>query len=153
VVRDGFGDVLWQVVPPPPTPVLGVLLEEVRSWGCSLKGTQHLRALVVFDEVYGFLPPHPEGLAGSGGEGAGSSRKELEATLKKLAPRWFMLRDAHAKDGMRLLNPRWAMSYLRGPMTGVEIRAALAGGGSGVRVEAEELSGVERGLGAAQDGR
>ena len=39
--------------------VLGVLLEEVLSWVRSLPGTQRLRALVVFDEVYGFLPPHP----------------------------------------------------------------------------------------------
>ena len=39
--------------------VLGVLLEEVLSWVRSLPGSQRLRALVVFDEVYGFLPPHP----------------------------------------------------------------------------------------------
>jgi len=39
--------------------VLGVLLEEVLSWVRTLPGTQRLRALVVFDEVYGFLPPHP----------------------------------------------------------------------------------------------
>jgi hypothetical protein len=39
--------------------VLGVLLEEVLSWIRSLPGSQALRALVVFDEVYGFLPPHP----------------------------------------------------------------------------------------------
>jgi len=39
--------------------VLGVVLEEVLSWVRSLSGTQRLRGLVVFDEVYGFLPPHP----------------------------------------------------------------------------------------------
>lgn len=39
--------------------VLGVLLEEILSWMRSLPGSQRLRALVVFDEVYGFLPPHP----------------------------------------------------------------------------------------------
>ncbi|RYE82653.1 MAG: DUF853 family protein, partial [Myxococcales bacterium] len=39
--------------------VLGVLLEEVLSWVRSLPGSQQLRALVLFDEVYGFLPPHP----------------------------------------------------------------------------------------------
>ena len=39
--------------------VLGVLLEEVLAWVRSLPGSQRLRALVVFDEVYGFLPPHP----------------------------------------------------------------------------------------------
>ena len=40
--------------------VLGVLLEEVLSWVRSLPGSQRLRALIVFDEVYGFLPPHPQ---------------------------------------------------------------------------------------------
>ena len=37
--------------------MLGALLEEVLAWVRSLPGSQRLRALVVFDEVYGFLPP------------------------------------------------------------------------------------------------
>lgn len=41
------------------TLVLGVLLEELLTWVRSLPGSQSLRALVIFDEVYGFLPPHP----------------------------------------------------------------------------------------------
>ena len=41
------------------TLVLGLLLEEVLCWVRSLSGSQRLRALIVFDEVYGFLPPHP----------------------------------------------------------------------------------------------
>ena len=159
--------------------VLGVVLEEVLSWVRGLSGSQRLRALVVFDEVYGFLPPHPaapptkrplvalmkqarafgvgvilatqnpmdldyralsnaglwwlgrlqtdadrarvlDGLVGSGtGESA-----ELGAVLKKLAPRWFLVRDAQSRGGVRFLQPRWAMSFLRGPMTRVEIRRA-----------------------------
>src|ERR1044072_9126472 len=39
--------------------VLGVVLEEVLTWVRSLPGSQKLNAMVVFDEVYGFLPPHP----------------------------------------------------------------------------------------------
>jgi hypothetical protein len=39
--------------------VLGVLFEDVLSWVRTLPGSSRLRALVVFDEVYGFLPPHP----------------------------------------------------------------------------------------------
>jgi len=39
--------------------VLGVLLQEVLSWVRTLSGSSKLRALVVFDEVYGYLPPHP----------------------------------------------------------------------------------------------
>jgi len=41
------------------TLVLGMLLEELLAWVRGLSGSQRLRALVVFDEVYGFLPPHP----------------------------------------------------------------------------------------------
>jgi hypothetical protein len=41
------------------TLVLGVLLEELLTWVRSLPGSRGLRALVVFDEVYGFMPPHP----------------------------------------------------------------------------------------------
>lgn len=35
--------------------MLGVLLEEVVSWVRTLPGSQRLRALLVFDEVYGFF--------------------------------------------------------------------------------------------------
>jgi len=39
--------------------VLGMLLEDVLAWVRTLPGSSRLRGLVVFDEVYGFLPPHP----------------------------------------------------------------------------------------------
>ncbi|MBL8679268.1 MAG: ATP-binding protein [Myxococcales bacterium] len=39
--------------------VLGIVLEEVLSWTRTLAGTNQLRALVVMDEVYGLVPPHP----------------------------------------------------------------------------------------------
>jgi hypothetical protein len=164
--------------------VLGVLLEEVLSWTRSLPGSQRLKALVVFDEVYGFLPPHPanpptkrplvalmkqarafgvgvliatqnpmdldyralsnaglwcvgrlqtdadrarvvEGLAAAGVRGA-QSAAELTNTIKRLSPRWFLMRDAHAAESTVFLQPRWAMSFMRGPMTRSEIRRALA---------------------------
>jgi hypothetical protein len=57
-----------------------------------------------------------------------SERHWLESTLKKLKPRWFVIRDAHAKEEVQLLQARWAMAYLRGPMTRNEIRMALQGG-------------------------
>jgi DNA helicase HerA-like ATPase len=41
------------------TLVLGVLLEEILAYTRSLPGTRDLKAFVVFDEVYGLLPPHP----------------------------------------------------------------------------------------------
>ena len=39
--------------------VLGILLDQLLAWVRGLTGTQQLRALLVFDEVYGFVPPHP----------------------------------------------------------------------------------------------
>jgi DNA helicase HerA-like ATPase len=162
--------------------VLGVVFEEVLSWVRSLRGSSELKALVVFDEVYGFLPPHPanpptkrpivalmkqarafgvgvvvatqnpmdldyralsnaglwcigrlqtdadrarvtEGLASS--VGAGTDVKELNRCLSKLAPRWFVMRNAHVPEaGSVLLNPRHTMSLMRGPLTRAELRMA-----------------------------
>lgn len=39
--------------------VLGVVLDQFLAWVRSQSGTHQLRALLVFDEVYGFVPPHP----------------------------------------------------------------------------------------------
>jgi hypothetical protein len=35
------------------------------------------------------------------------------------------MRDAHTEEGPTLLQPRWAMSCLQGPMTRRELRAAI----------------------------
>jgi hypothetical protein len=167
--------------------ILGILLEEVLTWVRSLPGSKDLRALVVFDEVYGFLPPHPacpptkrplvalmkqarafgvglvvatqnpmdldyralsnaglwcvgrlqtdadrervlEGMAQSDGGHAGATFEALGETTKRLAARWFVMRDVNGGREACLMQPRWAMSYLRGPMTGGEMRRARGGG-------------------------
>lgn len=155
--------------------VLGVVLEEILSWVRGLPGSGSLKALIVFDEVYGFLPPHPanpptkrpivalmkqarafgvgvvvatqnpmdldyralsnaglwcigrlqtdadrarvvDGLASSAG--AGGDLKDLNQTIGRLAPRSFVVRNAHVPEaGNVLLNPRHTMSILRGPLT------------------------------------
>ena len=163
------------------TLVLGVLLEEILAYTRSLPGTRHLRALVVFDEVYGLLPPHPhnpptkrptvalmkqgrafgvgvivatqnpmdldyrtlsnagfwaigrlqtdadrervvESLANE--NEPGSSAAELSAQIRRLGQRWFLVRNVHATPNTVLLKPRWALSFLRGPMTLGDIRRA-----------------------------
>src|SRR5262249_27000368 len=38
---------------------LTLLLEEILTWTRKQTGTTSLRAIVYFDEVYGYLPPHP----------------------------------------------------------------------------------------------
>jgi DNA helicase HerA-like ATPase len=159
--------------------VLGVVLEELLCWVRTLGGSQRLKTLVVFDEVYGFLPPHPanpptkrplvalmkqarafgvgvvvatqnpmdldyralsnaglwclgrlqtdadrerviDGLAGA--EVAGMAG--IEGTLQRLQPRWFVVRNAHSSVGPVLLQPRYAMTLMHGPMTRAEIRRA-----------------------------
>lgn len=162
--------------------VLGVLLEEVLSWVRGLPGSQELRALVVFDEVYGFLPPYPaspptkkplvalmkqarafgvgvliatqnpmdldyRALSNAGlwcigrlqtdadrervVEGmqqahvADEEPRDYDDILKSLPPRSFIVRNAHDPGPPKVVQPRWAMSYLRGPMTRMELRRAL----------------------------
>lgn len=182
--------------------VLGVLLEEVLSWVRTLPGSQRLRALLVFDEVYGFLPPHPanpptkrplvalmkqarafgvgvvvatqnpmdldyralsnaglwcigrlqtdadrarvlDGLAAARGtDGYG---EELGSTLTRLAPRWFVVRNAHATSPPILMQPRYAMSVLRGPMTRVEIRAARGVKEAGMPAASEAAGAAAKG--------
>ncbi|MBN8614987.1 MAG: ATP-binding protein [Deltaproteobacteria bacterium] len=157
--------------------VLGVILEEVLTWVRTLPGTSQLRALVVFDEMYGFVPPHPaspptkrpivslmkqaraygvgvvlatqnpmdldyRALSNAGlwmlgrlqtdadrervleGLGETGKKSPLGNVLKKLPPRWFVVRNSHDKGPPMLLQPRYAISYLRGPMTRDEIRKA-----------------------------
>jgi hypothetical protein len=41
--------------------------------------------------------------------------------VKKLSHRFFVFRDVHSDQGVRLLQPRWAYSFMRGPMTRAEI--------------------------------
>ena len=163
--------------------VLGVLLEEILSWVRGLPGSERLKALIVFDEVYGFLPPHPanpptkrpivalmkqarafgvgvvvatqnpmdldyralsnaglwcigrlqtdadrarvlDGLAGASQKGE-ETEAELGRTVQRLAPRWFIIKNAHeASVGPILLQPRQTMSLMRGPMTRNELLAA-----------------------------
>jgi hypothetical protein len=153
--------------------VLGVVLEEVLSWVRGLPGSQQLRALIVFDETYGFLPPHPASpptkrplvalmkqaraygvgvviatqnpmdldyralsnaglwclgrlqtdadrervLDGLSNRRAGAHGRGAEQGVKRLAPRWFVVR---ARG--RAIQPGGS---LRGPMT-AEIRRARA---------------------------
>jgi hypothetical protein len=164
------------------TLVLGVLLEEILAYTRGLPGTKRLRALVVFDEVYGLLPPHPQNpptkrptvalmkqgrafgvgvivatqnpmdldyraLSNAGfwavgrlqtdadrervvdsltnANEAGSTAAELSALIRRLGQRWFLVRNVHATPNTALLKPRWALSFLRGPMTLGDIRRAL----------------------------
>ncbi|MBC7227824.1 MAG: DUF87 domain-containing protein [Thermoflexales bacterium] len=158
-----------------------LLLEAVRDWMFAQSGTSNLRAILYFDEVLGFFPPHPanpptkrplmtlikqgravglgvvlatqnpadidykgltnagtwavgllrtdrdkervlEGMEGAAATaGSGLNRATLDRAISALRPRVFILHDVKAEK-MVFLHTRWAMSYLRGPLTRAQIR-------------------------------
>jgi hypothetical protein len=153
-----------------------LLLEEVLNWTRKQTGTTSLRALLYFDEVFGYLPPHPanppskvplmtllkqarafgvgillatqnpvdldykalsnagtwfvgklqterdkarlvEGLEGVAAErGTLSDRAYLESVISALRNRIFLLHNVHQPRPI-IFQSRWALSFLRGPMT------------------------------------
>jgi hypothetical protein len=155
---------------------LTLLLEEVLSWTRKQPGTTNLRAIVYFDEVFGYLPPHTanpptktplmtllkqarafgvgillatqnpvdldykalsnagtwfvgklqterdkarllEGLEGVAAErGSLNDRAYLETAISALGSRTFLLHDVHRNQPL-LFKSRWALCFLRGPMT------------------------------------
>jgi hypothetical protein len=46
-----------------------------------------------------------EGLAGAGGVGGGHSAAELAAVIKSFEPRWFLVRNAHDREGVKPVIP------------------------------------------------
>jgi len=105
--------------------VLGVLLEEKLTWVRSLSGSARLHALVVFDEVYGFIPPHPA---------SPPTKRPLVALMEHEEERHrcateealrTLVRGAHGEERQGdAAESALRMSYLRGPMTQAEIRWA-----------------------------
>ena len=72
-----------------------------------------------------------EGLEGAlSSAGAGFDRAEMEATLASLGNRVFLMRNVH-EDAPVLFQTRWALSYLRGPLTLPQIRTLTAGAPAG----------------------
>ncbi len=160
-----------------------LLLENVLTWVRRQAGTTSLRALLYFDEVFGFLPPTAEppskrplltllkqarafglgcvlvtqnpvdldykGLTNAGtwfigklqaerdkdrvlqglqnaiAEAGGSGQKvNYDALISRLGSRVFLLHNVH-EDRPVVFQTRWAMSYLRGPLTKSQIRKLM----------------------------
>jgi len=66
-----------------------------------------------------------EGLEGASG-GAHFDRAAMERTLAGLGNRVFLMHNVH-EDAPVVFESRWAMSYLRGPLTRVQIKQLMAG--------------------------
>ncbi len=58
--------------------------------------------------------------------GAAGSRASLDSLMSGLTQRVFLMRNVH-DDAPLLMQSRWALSYLRGPLTGPEISRLMAG--------------------------
>jgi hypothetical protein len=68
-----------------------------------------------------------DGLEGASAAGGGVfDRHRTEAILSGLGSRVFLMNNVH-DDEPSLFHTRWAMSYLRGPLTRTQIRALMAG--------------------------
>ena len=89
-----------------------------------------------------------EGLeSASGAAESGLDRKRMDRLLSGLAKRTFLVGNVHA-DAPLLIHSRWAMSYLRGPLTRPEIRRLMAErkseppAGSGATAEVQDVPGA-----------
>jgi hypothetical protein len=80
-------------------------------------------------------------LDGLEGVSGGMSRQQLDRTLSALRPRVFLMHNVH-EHGPVVFETRWALSYLRGPLTRDELRRA-----AGTVTEAPASSPVRDGGG------
>ncbi len=71
--------------------------------------------------------------------------REVGQLVADIAPRVFLMHNVHNAGGPLLVHTRWAMSYLRGPLTRMQIQALMAG-------QRQELAAqiVHQGGGAAR---
>jgi len=51
--------------------------------------------------------------------------KRLDSLISGLAPRVFVVHNVHNESGPQLVHSRWAMSYLRGPLTRQQVRTLM----------------------------
>jgi hypothetical protein len=169
-----------------------LLLENVLAWMRRQAGTTSLRALLYFDEIFGFFPPTAEppskrplltllkqarafglgcvlvtqnpvdldykgltnagtwfigklqaerdkdrvlqGLKGAIAEaGGGGEEVDYDTLINQLGSRVFLLHNVH-EDQPVVFHTRWAMSYLRGPLTRPQVKHLM----QGREVEAKE---------------
>ncbi len=161
-----------------------LLLEQLLTWVRTLSGTTSLRAMLYFDEVFGFFPPtanppskkplltlmkqarafglgvllatqNPvdvdykgltnagtwfigrlqaqrdkdrllDGLEQAAVEGGQTlDRADIDKIVSSLQGRQFFMHNVHEENPL-VFNTRWAMSYLRGPLTRQQIKVLMS---------------------------
>jgi len=175
-----------------------LLLEQIITWIRQQSGTTSLRALLYFDELFGFFPPvanppskqplltllkqarafglgvllttqNPvdidyKGLSNAGtwfigklqteqdkarlldglqsvsaAAGSALDRAQLDRIISALDSRVFLLHNVHEEQPV-IFYTRWAMSYLRGPLTRPQVRQLMAE----VKAEAAAIAAAAR---------
>ncbi len=174
-----------------------LLYAAVETWMRRQKGSTSLRALMYFDEIFGYLPPvkNPPSktpmlrmlkqarafgvgqvlvtqnpvdvdykalsnagtwfigklqteqdknrlLDGLEGAAPGLDRKTYDKMISALDKRVFLLHNVH-EDQPVLFHTRWAMNYLTGPLTRVQIPALNALAGAGKYTSSAETAGFQ----------
>lgn len=56
----------------------------------------------------------------------GLDMREVEQLIASIPPRVFVMRNVHDSDGATMVHSRWAMSYLRGPLTRQQVGVLMA---------------------------
>ena len=85
-----------------------------------------------------------DGLEGASSDaGKPIPRSEIDAIITSLKKRVFLLHNVH-ESGPKVFQTRWAMSYLRGPLTRAQVRELMAGAKSEIEVGAVSLSSARQ---------
>ncbi len=80
-----------------------------------------------------------EGLEGASAQtGSTFDRQKMEATLAGLGKRKFLMNNVHDNDSV-VFETRWAMSWLRGPLTREQIRRLTAGNSADSEPETDQV--------------
>ncbi|MBP8292252.1 MAG: ATP-binding protein, partial [Caldilineaceae bacterium] len=163
--------------------IVTLILESLVTWMRRQSGTTSLRALLYFDEIFGYFPPVGEpsskrplltllkqgrafglgcvlvtqnpvdidykgltnagtwfigklqaerdkervlaGLKGALSEAGKTDKADYDTLITRLGNRVFLMHNVH-DDGPVVFTTRWAMSYLRGPLTLNQVRTLVA---------------------------